>query len=283
MVRSIMSIFNIFHKNEFPQRELTLSEQLAMVEPMPEQIRYKDQYRRKNDPLRIGREFRQLTVFPNDFWEKLEAFIYEKHYGNIADYDMDDYIGTFFSAYAAEGRSLDEWRIVLLAIRNFYRLNVWTSQYVARCGVSTFKPALHVICKNQTDIYIPLIQFICDREIMDCIGTWGAWAAAWEIAHSLSCPGTLLCGIAEGNLQAAYASSYQAEYVARAALLFAQSGDKNRAKDLFDEALGYANADKTIYAMVHNGEIAESFSPQDRDVKTILSLMKEAGLIKANK
>ncbi len=271
-------MFNLFRKKEPPiQKELSLSEQLALVWPMPEQTKYPNQFRSKKDPLRIGKEFYRLTVFPNGFWEKTEAFFYEENDGNIRYTDMDEYIKVFFSSSATEARSLEEWMIVLLAMRNFYRLYVWYTHYVCRPDVYTIRPALEIICENQTDIYVPLIQFIFEREIMDSLEIW---KAAWEIAHSLGCSGDFLGKVAEGYLAAAHDSSYKAEYVGRAALLFAKSGDKDRAQEIFKEALGYTDADKRVFVAVQNGKIADSFSPQDRDVKTIMELMEEAGLVR---
>ena len=74
----------------FGKNPLTLEQQLALVEPMPKQTGYKDRYRSDKDPFRIGREFRQLTVFPNDFWDNVEAF-YAQNFGSVADFDMDPF------------------------------------------------------------------------------------------------------------------------------------------------------------------------------------------------
>ena len=241
----------------FGKNPLTLEQQLALVEPMPKQTGYKDRYRSDKDPFRIGREFRQLTVFPNDFWDNVEAF-YAQNFGSVADFDMDPFIEGFFAASATEARSFLEWQVLLLALRNFYRLQVWTSTHVSRCSPRCLRPVLNVLAREHQADALRLVGFVCEAKVMDGIETW---KTTWDVAASSGAEDTFLREIAEGYLQAARSSSYKAEYVGRAALLFAQANDRARATKLFEEALGYAQADDRVYVALHDGHIDGVLAP----------------------
>jgi len=262
----------------FRKKELTLPEQLAMVEPMPKQTGYKDRYRSKKDPLRIGKEFRQLTVFPPDFWQGVEAF-YEQHHGSVADFDMDPYITSFFTSLAGSERSLDEWKVVLLAVRNFYRLHVWSSQHVTQPGADTIGPSLQLLCVKQHAGYVSLVHFMAEHSVMDRLGPHGIWEVAWEGARSSGEESSFLGELAESYAASARTSGTKAYYLARAALLLSKSGDSGRARELFAEALGYANADERAFVALKMGRVVETFSPGERDARDVLKLAEEAGLV----
>lgn len=263
----------------FRKKELTLPEQLAIVEPVPKQTGYKDRYRSEKDPLRIGKEFRQLTVFPPDFWQGIEAF-YEQNYGSVADVDMDPYITRFFASFAEAGQSLDEWEVVLLAIRNFYRLHVWSSQQVTQPGADSLGPALQVLCVKQRADYVSLVQFTAEHGVMSCLGSHGVWEIAWAVAQSSGEESSLMRQLAEGYAESARASGTKAYYLGRAALLCAKSGDSGRARELFAEALRYANADERAFVALKMGRVVETFSPGERDAREVLKLAAEAGLVR---
>jgi len=214
-------------------------------------------------------------VFPAGFWDDVEAF-YVKNFGSVADFDMDRFVEGFFSRTATKPRSLLEWKIVLLAIRDFYRLHVWTSTHVSMCSPDCLKPVLEVLCREDQDDCLRIVGFACERKVMDGLRTW---MTAWEVARSARVADAFLRDVSGGYLQAARASSYKAEYVGRAALLYARSGDSETASKLFEEALADAEADESVFVALREGRVDGTLSPGNRDAATILGLMKEAGLL----
>jgi len=242
---------------------LTLQKQLSLVEPMPKQ-KGGDRYQKKLKP--ICKKAGKLSVFPEDFWEGL----WESR-------SISRSIRDFLVSCATKDMSLDEWRVVLLGIRNFYRLNVHTSsQGASKVSAETLIPALEHIYNNDRDKFLPLLEIACNRE-NDIVDRQRAWQKVWESAKSLGATDAFLKKVAEGHLNAAL-DLRNAYWLGKAALLFAMSGDRSRARELFQQALAAAQGDARVFVETRGDRITSSFSPGSRDAEHIRDMMKEAGV-----
>ena len=77
-----------------------IEEQLAIMEPIPEREEI-GQYR--NNPLRIGEDFRQINLIPQAFWDEIEI---ECQNSNIHIADMDILLKIFLTSFAKQKKSL---------------------------------------------------------------------------------------------------------------------------------------------------------------------------------